>query len=105
MSIAHQDEVGFEITNINFDGMVSLRPRGGLYASLWEGQPALLHFDVPGKEPLRGVLYPRESATTKQPESLTAWFGVDGAVLKQLGVLNGMSVTAAKNATRLGATR
>ena len=105
MFIAHQDEVGFEVTNINFDGMVSLRPRGGLYPSLWEGQPALLHFDVPGKEPLRGVFYPRESATTKQPEALTVWFGVDGGVLKQLGVVNGLSVTAAKNATRLGATR
>lgn len=105
MFIAHQDEVGFEITNINFDGIVSLRSRGGLYPSLWEGQPALLHFDTPGKEPLHGVFYPRESATTKQPESLTVWFGVDGGVLKQLGVVNGMSVTAFKNATRLGATR
>src|SRR5690242_13422686 len=105
MFIAHQDEVGFEITNINFDGMVSLRPRGGLYPSLWEGQPALLHFDVPGKEPLHGVFYPRETATTKQPEALTAWFGVDGNRLNQLGVVKGMSVTAFKSATRLGATR
>jgi putative aminopeptidase FrvX len=105
MFIAHQDEVGFEVTNINFDGMVSLRPRGGLYPSLWEGQPALLHFDVPGKEPLHGVFYPRENATTKQPEALTAWFGVDGNRLNQLGVVKGMSVTAFKSATRLGANR
>lgn len=105
MFIAHQDEVGFEVTNINFDGMVSLRPRGGLYPSLWEGQPALLHFDVPGKTPLHGVFYPRETATTKQPEALMAWFGVDGARLNQLGVVKGLSVTAFKNATRLGATR
>jgi len=105
MFIAHQDEVGFEVTNIAPDGIVSLRTRGGLYPSLWEGQPALLHFDAPGKEPLRGVFQPRETATTKQPEALTAWFGVDAAALKQRGVVNGLSVTAFKNATRLGSTR
>jgi putative aminopeptidase FrvX len=105
MFIAHQDEVGFEVTNIAADGTVSLRTRGGLYPSLWEGQPALLHFDASGKEPLRGVFQPRETATTKQPEALTAWFGVDAAALKQRGVVNGLSVTAFKNATRLGSTR
>jgi putative aminopeptidase FrvX len=105
MFIAHQDEVGFEVTNIAPDGSVSLRTRGGLYQSLWEGQPALLHFDAPGKPPLGGVFQPRETATSKQPEALTAWFGVDGAGLKARGVVNGMSVTASKSATRLGATR
>ena len=102
MFIAHQDEVGFEVTNINFDGTVSLRTRGGLYPSLWEGQPALLHFDA-DKPPLRGVFMPRETATTKQPEALTAWFGYN-ARLKPSDV-NGLSVTAYKRATRLGATR
>jgi putative aminopeptidase FrvX len=104
MFIAHQDEVGFEVTDIAADGTVSLRTRGGLFASLWEGQPALLHFDD-GKPPLRGVFVPRDSAQSKQPEALTAWFGVDAAGLKQLGVVNGLSVTAVKNATRLGVTR
>ena len=105
MFIAHQDEVGFEVTNIADDGTVSLRTRGGLFTSLWEGQPALLHFDRPAASPLRGVFVPRETATSKQPEALTAWFGVDGARLKQLGVTNGLSVTAYKEATRLGDTR
>lgn len=104
MFIAHQDEVGFEVTNIAADGVVSLRARGGMFASLWEGQPALLHFDD-GKAPLRGVFVPRETAQAKQPEALTAWFGVDGARFKQLGVVNGLSVTAVKNATRVGSTR
>ena len=104
MFIAHQDEVGFEVTNIAADGVMSLRARGGMFASLWEGQPALLHFDD-GKAPLRGVFVPRETAQAKQPEALTAWFGVDGARLQQLGVVNGLSVTAVKNATRIGSTR
>ena len=105
MFIAHQDEVGFEVTNIAADGTLSLRARGGLFASLWEGQPALLHFDSASKPPLRGVFVPRDTATTKQPEALTAWFGVDAARLKELGVTTGLSVTAFKSATRLGATR
>jgi putative aminopeptidase FrvX len=105
MFIAHQDEVGFEVTNIAPDGTVSLRMRGGMFQSLWEGQPALLHFDHAGAAPLRGVFVPRDTATTKQPEALTVWFGVDAAALKQLGVTTGLSVTADKHATRLGNTR
>jgi len=105
MFIAHQDEVGFEITGIADDGTVSLRTRGGMFQSLWEGQPALLHFDQPGKESLHGVFVPRDNANAKQPEATTAWFGVDGATLKRLGVVVGQSVTADKHATRLAATR
>jgi len=105
MFIAHQDEVGFEVTNVADDGIVSLRTRGGLFLSLWEGQPALLHFDRAGATPLRGVFVPRDTAVNKQPEALTAWFGVDGAALKKLGVTTGLSVTAYKQATRIGNTR
>jgi putative aminopeptidase len=106
MFIAHLDEVGFEVTNVAADGLVSLRTRGGLFPSLWEGQPALVHFDPPvNKKSLPGVFVPRDTATTKQPEAVTAWFGVDGATLKQLGIVNGLSVTAAKEATRLGPMR
>src|SRR5687768_7222238 len=110
MFIAHLDEVGFEVSNILPDGSVSLRTRGGLFPSLWEGQPAILHFDPPftdNRRPrrLHGIFVPRETATTKQPEALTAWFGVDAAELKKLGVVNGLSVTADKEATRLASTR
>ena len=105
MFIAHQDEVGFEVTNIAADGTVSLRTRGGLFPSLWEGQPALLHLDRAGDSPLPGVFVPRDTATTKQPEALTAWFGMDAEGLKKRGVTNGLSVTAYKSATRLGNTR
>ena len=106
MFIAHLDEVGFEVTNVAADGMVSLRTRGGLFPSLWEGQPALLHFDPPvNKASLPGIFVPRDTATTKQPDALTAWFGVDGATLQRLGVVNGLSVTAEKEATRLGPSR
>jgi putative aminopeptidase FrvX len=105
MFIAHLDEVGFEITNIADDGTVSLRSRGGLFPSLWEGQPARLHFDSPNKPSLRGVFLPRDNASTKQPDAVTAWFGIDAAGLRQLGVTNGLAVTADKRATRLGTSR
>ena len=105
MFIAHQDEVGFEVTNIAADGTVSLRTRGGLFLSLWEGQPAYLHLDRAGDSPLLGVFVPRDAATVKQPEALTAWFGMDAEALKQRGVTTGLSVTAFKSATRLGSTR
>ncbi len=110
MFIAHQDEVGFEITSIAADGAVSLRSRGGLYTSLWEGQPALLHFDRGNgdgqlKPPLPGVFIPRTTATAKQPEALIAWFGLDAAELTNRGVRVGQSVTGYKRATRLGPTR
>ena len=105
MFIAHQDEVGFEIVNINWDGTVFMRTRGGLFPSLWEGQPALLHFDRAGVAPLHGIFVPRSTATTKQPEALTAWFGIDGGELQKRGVVKGLSVTAVKDATRLGSTR
>jgi putative aminopeptidase FrvX len=104
MFIAHQDEVGFEVTNIAADGTVSLRPRGGLFQSLWEGQPAKLYFDG-GEIPMTGVFIPRETATTKQPEGLTAWFGYNGEELKRRGVTTGISVISFKDATRLANTR
>lgn len=104
MFIAHQDEVGFEVTSIAEDGTVLLRPRGGLFPSLWEGQPALLHVDI-GKLPVSGVFVAREAATAKQPETMTAWFGMDGEALKRRHAANGSAVTAFKRATRLGNTR
>ena len=68
MFIAHLDEVGFEVTNIAADGVVSLRIRGGLFPSLWEGQQALLHFDD-GKAPLRGVFVPRRNSDEQTARS------------------------------------
>jgi putative aminopeptidase FrvX len=118
--VAHLDEIGFEITGIAHDGTVSLRPLGGFFRSLWEGQPALLHLGRPTSGAQRGeggclavssngsipgVFAPRKTATTKQPRELSAWFGVDSAQLTQLGVRVGMTVTGYKCATRLAGTR
>ncbi|MFI5257084.1 MAG: hypothetical protein ACHQRK_07465 [Gemmatimonadales bacterium] len=116
--IAHMDEIGFEVTRIARNGTVSLATRGGFFSSLWEGQTALLHVgEPPGITrvddacgaatggPLRGVFLSRDSASRKQPTSLTAWFGLDSAALVAGGVTVGSAVTSYKCATRLGATR
>lgn len=101
--VAHLDEIGFAVTRVAPDGTVGLRSLGGFYRSLWEGQPALLHRD--GAPPVAGVFVPRDSARTREPAELTAWFGVDSAGLAALGVRPGAAVTGVKSATRLGAVR
>lgn len=100
--VAHMDEVGFDVTGIAPDGVVSLRRRGGFFQSLWEGQTALLHLD---DGVLRGVFVPRATASTREPERLTAWFGMDSAALAGRGVRVGSWLTSAKQGTRLGRTR
>ncbi len=111
--IAHMDEVAFEVERILPDGRVTLRRMGGVVIQSWEGVPALLHFDpaspsgtaadVPAS--LRGVFVPRDSARTRVPSELTAWFGLDSAQLAARGVRPGQGITAYKRAERLAGTR
>ena len=54
---------------------------------------------------LRGVFVPRPHATAKQPDSLTAWFGIDSSGLAACGVAPGTRLTGYKQASRLAATR
>jgi len=107
--IAHMDEVSFEVEGIAVDGTVRLGRRGGVVATAWEGQPAMLHFDRDANgnvaPSLRGAFVPRDSARTKPIAANTAWFGTDSTGLAARGVHVGMGVTAYKRATRLAGTR
>jgi putative aminopeptidase FrvX len=117
--VAHMDEIGFLVTNIAPDGMVSLRQRGTFYPFLWEGQPALLHRAddrIPQRDgklgcsasregPLRGVFVPRDSSGDRNPRALTAWFGRTAAELREAGVQVGSSLTSYKCSARLGDVR
>jgi putative aminopeptidase FrvX len=128
--IAHLDEVGYQITAIAPDGTVTLRAQGGVVASAWEGQTALVHFDPPGTPstvsgrgididprwkaqslaatappPLRGVFRIRPAAQGKNPDAMQAWFGLDAKDLAERGVFVGMQVTSHKTGLRLGRTR
>jgi putative aminopeptidase len=117
--MAHLDEIGFAVTSIAHDGTVSLRARGSFFPFLWEGQTALLHRDsdvIPSRDgrrgcgaarggPLRGVFVARDSATAREPTSVTAWFGLDSAALVAAGVHVGSPVTSFKCSARLGDVR
>lgn len=126
--VAHMDEIGFQITHISHDGAVTLAQLGGFYSSLWEGQPALLHVSDEGRQlaegsscslagaaaseravvpagTLPGIFVPRARATSKEPDTLTAWFGTDSAGLAACGVTAGTRISAYKVASRLASLR
>lgn len=107
--IAHMDEVAFDVTAIAPDGTLSLRARGGVIPSAWEGQPALLHplprAGAATPTSIPGVFGVRATATVRRPQDMTAWFGLDAAALAARGVTVGAGVTAHKQATRLASTR
>jgi putative aminopeptidase FrvX len=127
--MAHMDEVGYVIESIAVDGTVTLTAQGGVSASAWEGQTALVHFDPPGAPstttgtgleearwmasslaaaapaPLKGVFRIRSRAEQKTPGVAQAWFGLDAAGLAERGVTVGLQVTSHKEGLRLGRTR
>lgn len=108
--MAHLDEVGYVVESIAEDGTVTLASRGGALGSAWEGQTALLHLPAPADEgdapqPIRGVFRVRDTADTRHPGQMRAWFGLDAAALKARGAARGMPVTNVKHGLRLGRTR
>lgn len=110
--MAHLDEVGWTIETIEPDGTVTLRRRGGVISSAWEGQPARLQLD-PGSgaesgstvTELNGVFSTRDDPAEKRPETVTAWFGYDRPGLLALGAREGMGVTGYKEGHRMGRYR
>jgi putative aminopeptidase FrvX len=74
------DEVAYHVSSIARDGTVSLRERGGVINSAWEGQPAILHLPEPATgapDTLLGVFVPRDSARVKHPRNMTAYCSMD----------------------------
>jgi putative aminopeptidase FrvX len=117
--VAHMDEISLRVTRIASDGVVTVQPMGSFFPFMWEGQTALLHRDgdtIPPRDgrlgcsasrngPLRGVFIPRDSAGTREPSSVTAWFGLDAAGLAREGVHVGSPLTSFKCSARLGSVR
>jgi len=110
--VAHMDEVGWEIADIQPDGVVNLTRLGGVVTTAWEGQPALLQIDpfsdvdsVAEPEMLRGVFLTRSSPEQKLPESVQAWFGMNAEQLAAAGVSEGMGITGYKQGYRMGPFR
>ena len=110
--VAHMDEVGYEIENIEANGVVNLRRLGGVVTTAWEGQPAVMQIDPftniesqTDAPALRGVFLNRSDPQRKQPEAVQAWFGMNSEQLAAAGVRIGMGVTGYKEGHRMGAYR
>ncbi len=106
--VAHTDEVGFEIASINDDGTASIKAQGGMYFSLYEAHPVLVHT---GAGPRPAVLAPRRNystSTTLEPD-LSAWVLDTGAKTRAqaegLGFAVSQSVTPRKDLVKLGEHR
>lgn len=106
--MAHMDEVAYDVVAIAGDGTVSLRSRGGVIHSAWEGQPAILHLPRSAEgqpDTLPGLFVPRDTARVRTTPRMTAWFGMDSAALTARGVRIGAGVTSPKVSVRLAGSR
>jgi putative aminopeptidase FrvX len=104
--VAHMDELGYDITSIREDGTLEVTAKGGMFFSLWEGRPALIHTatgDLPG------VFLPRDSAgsNTRRPAGPPRVDPGAGsrAAAEAMGIAVGQSITSPKEYTRLAGTR
>lgn len=102
--VAHLDEIGFEVSGIRDDGSLALASRGGFFASLYEGRPALVHI---GSRSVPGVFPPRDSAVSRrQPPPLRVDVGTTSrAATEALGIRVGHTVTSPKSYARLAGSR
>ncbi len=64
MFIAHTDEIGLEVVKINQNGTISVRKRGGSYATVWESKVVDIYTSTGIVE---GIVLPREKYL--EPES------------------------------------
>jgi putative aminopeptidase FrvX len=105
--VAHLDEVGFRVEEVLADGRLRLQKRGGLTASAWEAQAALVHGD---RGPVPAVFAPRADWWTADKAALADPPLVDlgvatKAAAEALGVHAGSTVTMPKRMLRLGPHR
>ena len=103
--VAHLDEIGFRVDSLRADGTLDVTGRGGFFASLFEGQPALVH--TPHGD-VAGVFLPRDSGTaaTHTPPPLRISIGTTTAdATAALGIAPGHTITMPKRYVRLAGTR
>ena len=105
--VAHLDEIGFTVTGIAENGTLELVPAGGLFPSVWEAKPALVHTD---RGSIPGVFLPRDSTgepqPTRTPPPLRADVGTSSrAESEALGIRTGHTLTMPKQYARLAGTR
>ena len=79
--IAHMDETGYLVTAIREDGALEVRPVGGFFETLYEGQVVLVHT---AKGDVGGVVPPRPNYLEASAADSPAAFGKE-AVRVDLG--------------------
>ena len=102
--IAHLDEIGYGVKEIDEHGMLTLSKKGGFFDSLYEGQPVLVFRRDRG--PVAGVVVPRpgyRSATTAAPklEELVVDIGATSKREAEQDVAPGDTVTIRKDLQHL----
>jgi len=107
--VAHLDEIGFRVTAVRDDGTLDAEAAGGLFPSLWEGQPALVHT---GDRDVPGVFMPGDSSAARAPASPGSEPTVrvdvgtaDRAGTEALGIRPGHTITSPKRYVRLFGSR
>jgi putative aminopeptidase len=102
--VAHLDEIGFKVTALREDGTLDAEAVGGLFPSLWEGRPALVHT---GGRTVPGVFVPHDTtAVDSAAEAVRVDVGAaDRAGAEALGIRVGHTVTSPKEYVRLLGTR
>lgn len=105
--VAHLDEIGFTVTAVRPDGTLEAVAAGGLFPSLWEGQPALVHL---GERAVPGVFLPHDSSAAPVPPDADPVVRIDvgttdRAATEALGIRAGATVTSPKRYVRLLGTR
>jgi putative aminopeptidase FrvX len=102
--VAHTDELGYEIVNLQEDGTATVRKRGGFFDSLLEAHPVLVHTSrgrVPAIVAPRPN-YMRAAETQPKPEEVLLYFGTNSRQdTEALGVAKGDAATVEKTFTRL----
>lgn len=105
MFVAHMDEVGLEITEINQDGTLKTRERGGFYSTTWESKIVKIH-TITGV--VDGVIGPRKSYREQTPadhtvDDLVVYVGTNGkAATQALGISPGDFIVQPKRVVQMG---
>ncbi len=107
--VAHMDETGYLVTGVADDGMLEVKPVGGFYETLYEGQVVLVHAT---KGDVGGVVPPRADYVAGGGAP-TAFGGAqvrvdlgtrDRAATERLGIAPGDAITVPKAFQRLAGT-
>ncbi len=105
MFIAHMDEIGLEVTEINPDGTCRTRVRGGSFSSIWESKVVKVYTKTGTVD---GIIGPRKSYQEQAPADHAAgdmvmYVGTNSkAATEALGIAVGDFVLPPKRVTAMG---